>query len=146
MTVAASSACTGLSAAEATGAGDSDIPGTHLFCAQLALPEKSTHQHRQLQDICVAGNSVRYAANPFRVELPGAWCGTHALESAGDDWIRLQMAGGILIPWRGDGSFPMSFGSMYDLAKIDGRGTLALGGITASFTGGFWIQHAWLTA
>jgi predicted secreted hydrolase len=131
---------------QATGSSDADTPGTHLFCAHLALTEKSTQQHRQLQDICVAGESVRYSANPFRVELPSASCGTNALESAGDDRIRLQMSGGMFIPWRGDGSFPMSFGCMYDLANIDGSGTLTLDGITASFTGRFWIQHAWLTA
>ena len=131
---------------QATGASDSDSPGTHLFCAQLALTEKHTQQHRQLQDICVAGESVQYSVNPFRVELPGASCGTNALESAGEDWIQLQMASGMFIPWRSDGSLPMSVGSMYDLANIDGGGTLTWDGITASFTGRFWIQHAWLTA
>ena len=131
---------------QATGASDADTPGTHLFCAQLALTEKSTRRHRQLEDICVSGESIHYSSDPFRVELPGAECSMHALASRGEDRIQLEMGRGTFIPWRGDGTFALSFGCMYDLANIDGRGTLTLDGITASFTGRFWIQHAWLTA
>ena len=94
----------------------------------------------------MSGESVRYSSDPFRVELPGASCGMHMLESTGENRIQLQMGTGTLIPWRGNGTFALSFGCMYDLANIDGRGPLTLDGITASFTGRLWIQHAWLTA